>query len=66
MVKLIDKKLQHSDWGEQLASYSKDDFEMLTLKLNEGTAVIKPEHLIPSLFVRQNEGNFADTFDKTL
>lgn len=66
-VKLIDKKLQQvSDWGEQLASYSKDDFEMLTLKLNEGTAVIKPEHLIPSLFAQQNEGNFADTFDKTL
>ena len=66
-VKLIDKKLQQaSDWGKQLASYSKDDFEMLKLKLSEGTAVIKPEHLIPSLFARQNEGNFADTFDKTL
>ena len=29
-IKLLDKKLQNaSDWEEQLASYSKDDFEML-------------------------------------
>ena len=66
-IKLLDKKLQHAnDWNEQLASYTKDEFEMLTLKLSEGTAVIKSEQLIPSLFVRQNEGNFADIFDKTL
>ncbi|MDC1179230.1 class I SAM-dependent DNA methyltransferase [Candidatus Pelagibacter ubique] len=66
-VKLIDKKLQQdSDWEERLASYSKDEFEMLTLKLSEDTAVIKSEQLISSLFARQNEGNFADTFDKTL
>ncbi len=66
-IKLLDKKLQNtSDWEEQLASYSKDEFEMLTLKLSEGTAIIKPEQLIPSLFKRQNEGNFAKTFDKTL
>ena len=65
-VKLLDKKLQlTNDLEKQLASYSKDDFEMLTLKLNEGTAIIKPEQLIPSLFSRQNDGNFADTFDKT-
>ncbi len=66
-VKLIDKKLQDSSgWEERLASYSKDEFEMLTLKLSEGTAVIKSEQLITSLFARQNEGNFAETFDKTL
>ena len=66
-AKLLDKKLQDaSDWEEQLASYSKDEFEMLTLKLSEDTAVIKSEQLITSLFARQNEGNFADIFDKTL
>ncbi len=66
-IKLLDKKLQNANnWEEQLASYSKDDFEMLTLKLSEGTAVIKSEQLITSLFARQNEGNFADIFDKTL
>ena len=66
-AKLLDKKLQNaSNWEEQFASYSKDEFEMLTLKLSEGTAVIKSEQLITSLFARQNEGNFADIFDKTL
>lgn len=66
-VKLIDKKLQDgSGWEEQLASYNKEELEMLTLKLSEGTAVIKSEQLITSLFARQNEGNFADIFDKTL
>jgi len=66
-VKLLDKKLQDaSDWEEQLASYSKEEFEMLTLKLSEDTAVLKSEQLITSLFARQNEGNFADIFDKTL
>ena len=66
-VKLLDKKLQNaSNWEEQLASYSKDEFEILTLKLSEGTAVIKSEQLITSLFTRQNERNFADIFDKTL
>ena len=66
-VKHLDKKLKDtSNWEEQIASYSKDEFEMLTLKLSEGTAVIKSEQLISSLFARQNEGNFADTFDKTL
>ena len=66
-IKLLDKKLQHAnDWEKRLASYSKDEFEMLTLELSEGTAVIKSEQLISSLFARQNEGNFADIFDKTL
>ena len=66
-VKLLDKKLQNaSNWEEQLASYSKEEFEMLTLKLSEGTAIIKSDQLITSLFTRQNEGNFAEIFDKTL
>ena len=66
-VKQVDKKLQHdTNWEKRFASYSKDEFEMLTLKLSEGTAVIKSDQLITSLFGRQNEGNFAETFDKTL
>ena len=57
-VKTLDKKMAHAtDFEEQLASYNKDEFEILTLKLNEGTAVIKSEQLISSLFARQNEGN---------
>lgn len=39
---------------------------MLTMRLPEGTAYLRPEHLISSLFARQNEDNFAKLFDDTL
>ncbi len=66
-IKLLDKKLQSaSDWEKEFASYSKDELEMLKLKLSAGTATVKSEQFITSLFARQNEGNFAETFDKTL
>lgn len=39
---------------------------MLTMLLPEGTAYLRPEHLIFNLFVRQNEYNFAKLFDDTL
>ena len=66
-VKQIDEKIrQASDWEEQLAAYSEDKFELLALELGEGVAVFKPEQLIPFLFSRQNDANFAEAFDKTL
>ena len=66
-IKQIDHKLSEADdWEDKLAAYSKNEFELLMLELSEGTAIIKPEQLITSLFARQNEGNFADIFDKTL
>jgi type I restriction enzyme M protein len=39
---------------------------MLTLQLNESTAILKPEQFISSLFERQNEAKFAELFDTTL
>ncbi len=66
-VKQVDNKIRlANEWENQLKAYSADEFELLTMKLREGTAVIKPEQFISSLFSRQNEGNFADIFDKTL
>ena len=66
-VKKVDDKIRLAkDWENQLEGYATDEFELLTLKLSEGTAVIKPEQFISSLFARQNEGNFADIFDNTL
>ncbi len=66
-VKQIDEKIrQASDWEKQLAAYSEDKFQLLALELGEGVAVFKPEQLIPSLFARQNDANFAEAFDKTL
>ncbi len=66
-VKQTDEKIrQASDWEKQLAAYSEDKFELLALELGEGVAVFKPEQLIPFLFSRQNDANFAEAFDKTL
>ena len=55
-IKQIDHKLSEADdWEDKLAAYSKNEFELLMLELSEGTAIIKPEQLITSLFARQNE-----------
>ena len=65
-IKLIEKKLDHTNWEEKLANLSEDQFEIITMQLNESTALLKPNQLIKSLFAKQNEANFADIFDKTL
>ena len=49
-----------------LANLSDDDYELLTMKLGEGTAVFQSKQLISSLFSKQNEANFADIFDSAL
>ncbi len=66
-VQKIDSRLANaSNWAEELKKYSADDFEMLTLQLNESTAILKPSQFIATLFERQNEANFAELFDTTL
>jgi len=66
-VQKIDSRLETAEnWGDELKKYSADDFEMLTLQLNESTAILKPSQFISTLFERQNEANFAELFDTTL
>lgn len=66
-IKQLDEKIANAEnWLEVLNSYSKDDYEMLTMQLSESTAKIKPDHLISNLFEQQNEPKFADIFDHTL
>ena len=66
-VKEIDKKIAEAEnWEEVLKSYSKDDYEMLMLQLNENTARISSDHYISSLYARQNEPKFSEIFDNTL
>lgn len=66
-VKQIDNKVAKAEnWEEVLNSYSKDEYDMLLMQLNENTARIHPHHFISSLFGKQNEANFADLFDSTL
>ena len=66
-VKKIDTGIARADnIDEALSSFSTDDYEMLMMQLGERTSHIKPDQFISSLFIRQNEPNFADLFDKTL
>lgn len=66
-VKQLDAKVAKAEnWEEVLNSYSKEEYNMLLMQLNENTARIHPHHFISSLFVKQNEANFAELFDNTL
>ncbi|HNR73472.1 MAG: type I restriction-modification system, M subunit [Bacteroidetes bacterium OLB12] len=66
-VKRTDPKLAKAEKIEEaLKALKPDDYEMLTLQLNENTAHLKPAHFISTLFARQNEPKFADIFDNTL
>lgn len=51
---------------EKLAGLSDDAYELLLMRLGAGTAHLKREHLLSSLFNRQNEEKFAELFDTTL
>jgi type I restriction enzyme M protein len=66
-AKQIDDNIAKADnWEEVLNSYSKDEYDLLLMQLNENTARIRPHHFISSLFEKQNEPNFAELFDSTL
>jgi type I restriction enzyme M protein len=42
------------------------DYEMLLMQLGDGTAHLRPEHFLATLYGRQNEPDFAKTLDSTL
>jgi type I restriction enzyme M protein len=66
-IKQLDENIAKAEsWEEALKAFSEDDYEMLMMQLSESTARISPDHFISSLFAKQNEPNFADTFDTTL
>lgn len=66
-IKKLDENIENSEnWEDALKALSEDEYELLTMQLSENTARISPDHYISSLFAKQNEANFADTFDKTL
>ncbi len=66
-VKQIDPSLaENKNLQEVLKNYSTDDYEMLLMQVSEGTAQLKPEHFLTNLYHRQDEANFAKTFDDTL
>jgi len=66
-IKQLDENIKNTEnWEEALKSYSEEDYQMLTMRLSESTAIISPDRSISSLFAKQSQANFADIFDSTL
>jgi len=66
-IKKINTSLSKSKNIEKdLNDYSKNDYKMMLLELNENTAKFYPSQFISSLFEKQNEPNFSNIFDNSL
>ncbi len=66
-IKQLDKRLAKADdWADELAKYNDDEYDFLTMQLEESTAKLKPEHTITHLFQKQDQPGFAKLFDDTL
>lgn len=53
-------------WEEKIRAYTDEDYEMLLLQLSPDSAKLKREHFLTYLFDKQNDEEFAKTFDDTL
>lgn len=65
-LQVDDSIAQKEDVEEYLAQMNDEDFQLLTMQMDESTAIIYPHQFISALFQRQNEANFAQLFDNTL
>ncbi|XGI78399.1 class I SAM-dependent DNA methyltransferase [Enterobacter hormaechei] len=66
-AKKVDKSIASAEkWEVALNQMSEEQREKLQLKMSADTARLKPHHFIQYLYNRQNEANFAITFDDTL
>lgn len=66
-IKKTDKNLANSsNIEESLQKLEKKKYELLLLQLDESTARLDPENFISNIFKKQEEENFAETFDKNL
>ncbi|APH86372.1 SAM-dependent DNA methyltransferase [Salmonella enterica] len=66
-AKKVDKSIASTEkWEVALNQMSEEQRDKLQLKMSADTARLKPHHFIQYLYNRQNEANFATTFDDTL
>lgn len=66
-AKKVDKSIASAEkWEVVLNQMSEEQRDKLQLKMSADTARLKPHHFIQYLYNRQNEANFATTFDDTL
>ncbi|MBR3332240.1 SAM-dependent DNA methyltransferase [Candidatus Saccharibacteria bacterium] len=63
----VEPKLENvSNITEALESMSEDGYNLMLARLGGNSAKLKPEHLITTLFNRQNESEFHKLFNDTL
>lgn len=66
-AKKVDKSIASAEkWEVALNQLTEEQRDKLQLKMSADTARLKPHHFIQYLYNRQNEANFATTFDDTL
>lgn len=54
------------NFSKALRDLKEDDYQFLIASLDPNIPRLQPEHLISHLFVKQNDSDFAKTFDDTL
>ena len=64
--KLYREAASAKNWEDVLEKMSPDNYEMLLMRLAPDTARLKLDHLISTLFKKQNDDGFARLFDDTL
>ena len=66
-VKQEKPELNKADnFSKALRDLKEDDYQFLIASLDPNIPRLQPEHLISHLFVKQNDSDFAKTFDDTL
>jgi len=66
-LKKIDKKLSKETNPEKyLANLSKENYDILMIRLNENVARLKPNQFISNIFNKQDERDFSKIFDDNL
>ena len=64
-LKKLDVRFSEN-WEKVVADLKDDEFKKITAKMSPNTARLKKEHLLSSLFNKQNSANFSRLFDSTL
>jgi type I restriction enzyme M protein len=66
-VKKLDASLKSAvNWEKEIEKYSDGEYKMLLKQLGADTARLRKDHYISYLFDKQNQPEFAKTFDDTL
>lgn len=66
IVELKPELANEPDLTESLQKMNENEYKMMLFRLGGGSAKLKPEHLIATLFNRQGENDFYKTFNDTL